>query len=114
MQLFPPRDHPFLFVSDEPFDVLQHDVNEQLYVDLDGIGFKLMKTFERLPMLPVVCLTAQTIVGKYQREMARKLLMEERRQREMEWAKEDQDADGDDGIYRGKLAKADIDAKRKN
>lgn len=73
-----------------------NNANEQLYVDLDGTGFKLMKTFDRLPMLPIVCLTAQTIVGKYQREVTRTQLAEERRQREMEWAKEDQDAYDDD------------------
>lgn len=47
-------------------------------------------------MVPILCLTAQVIVSKHQREVSRKLRLEERRERERKWAQAEKDRDDDD------------------
>lgn len=71
-------------------------MNDQLYIDLDGLGFKLMETYDRLPMIPIVCLKAQMMVGQYQREQTQRRVSEEHRRWSNDAPIEDEEADDDE------------------
>ncbi|CAM9605672.1 unnamed protein product [Sphacelaria rigidula] len=68
----------------------------KLYIDLDGLGFKLMETYDRLPMIPIVCLKAQMMVGQYQREQTQRRVSEEHRRWSNDAPTEDEEADDDE------------------
>lgn len=75
-------------------------MNDQLYIDLDGLGFKLMETYDRQPMIPIVCLKAQMMVGQYQREQRQKLVSEGHRKWSSDAPIGDEEADENDDSER--------------
>lgn len=64
---------------------------------MDGDGFKLIETYDRKPMTPVVCLKAQMYIGKIQREVMMATRREEMKKREEERRERFGDDDLDDG-----------------